>query len=349
MKHIFILNLLIVTLLASCQEATTFSNEDSFWNTGEPSDYGLSSETVQSVFNKADEADNFYALLVIVDGQLLVESYFEGRNANSLFHLRSITKNVTSALTGIALQEGHIESLNQPISSFYQDLGETVDPSITIDHMLHMTPGFRWNEQEEVVGFLTHSNGDPVHNLLQRSMSDVPGARFNYNTLAPHVLTDLIERSYGNSIMNFGNEFLFGPLDIELLSWEDDGYGRQWGGTGLQLRARDVAKFGLLYLQGGEWEGTSILSPEWVENSLSRTSEVPGLNTGYSRYWWVADSNDPPVVYGQGFGGQTLMLIPELNAMIIAFQEHLVSFEQHDVQWKFFVEEIYRPIYNELK
>jgi CubicO group peptidase (beta-lactamase class C family) len=315
----------------------------------DPLSSGLHQDSLKVAIKNASELSNFYALLVLRDGEMVIEEYFKGKSAQDLFHLRSITKNITSAVAGIAIHEGVVDSLDAKISNYYPDILMGDKAVITIRHLLNMSSGLEWNENTEIIGLLEHDIVNPVDNFLSRNLVAPPGRVFNYNTVSPHVVADIIDLKTNLSYQLYTKEKLLEPLQIDRYLWDTDPDGRVWGGVGLQLTARDLVKFGQLYLDNGIWEGTQLVSEEWIKLSSPAQIDRPNSETGYSLYWYTADCLEPSIYFGQGFGGQALILIPEEKMIIIGLQEYLVSLEQSDRQWRNFQENVFRPVYGAIK
>ena len=346
MRILFILFFLI---LASCSNSSTELEEDTASNPMVPEVDGLDKSLLETAIVNARNATNFYALAVIKDENVVVEEYFRSKNSNTLFQIRSITKNFTSALAGIAIDQGVLSNLDMQIKEVYPSLTLGSKCDITLRHLLNMSSGLIWNEQQEVVDLLEGRIEDPITDFLSRELEYSPGTNFNYNTLSTHIVGNLIEINSGNTFKAFAKTHLLAPLEIDSFSWETDFDGRVWGGTGLGLKMADVAKFGQLYLNKGSWNGEQLVPQEWVALSATEQISIPQSSSGYGLQWYVAENLDKKVFFGQGYGGQALMLIPDENMMIIAFQEHLVNNEQHMAQWNNFLNLVFTPIYQAIE
>ncbi|MDX1406949.1 MAG: serine hydrolase domain-containing protein, partial [Saprospiraceae bacterium] len=160
-----------------------------------------------------------------------------------------------------------------------------------------------------------------------------------------HIVADLISKHTGLPFEDYVKQRLFDPLGITRYSWERDPDGQVWGGFGLQLTARDLAKVGQVYLDQGRWQGSQLVPSDWVERSSVAQIEVPTSNSGYSLQWWISESTGTRIFFGLGFGGQVLMVIPAKDIVIVALQEHLVSFSQSNTQWQNFATRIFGPVF----
>lgn len=319
---------------------------DAYWQKEDPALHGFQPDSLQLARTNAAGLTNLYALLVVRHNKLVVEDYFHGKGPNDLLHLRSITKTITSALAGIALEAGALPGIDTSIKPFYPDLISGAKDSITLRHLLNMSSGLSWDEETEVVDLIENRITDPVRTLLSRNLSDPPGAAFNYNSVSPHVVAQMLAKLTQQTLLAYAEDRLFAPLSITRKNWERDPQGAEWGGFGLQLTARDLAKFGQLYLNGGAWEGRQIVPPDWVAQSAIKQIQPGTANSaGYSFQWWTSTSLGTPIFYGQGFGGQGLFLIPEKDLLIVALQDPFVSFDQSARQWNDLVGKVFYPVY----
>ncbi|MCL6265489.1 serine hydrolase domain-containing protein [Flagellimonas myxillae] len=310
---------------------------------------GLDTSLLDIAAQNASKAENFQALYIVKNGEVMVEEYFNGNASDTKFHLRSITKNITSVLVGIAIEDGVLDGLDYGIKELYQDLLIGEKESLTIRNLLNMTAGLPWDEQTEVLDLIEGRMSNPIENLLSRALESEPGSTFNYNTLLTHLTGEIIGRKSNSSMADYANSKLFIPLDIGSFEWEKDLEGNVWGGTGLQLTMEDLAKFGQLFLDKGRWDGEQLVSQEWIEQSSTVQLQIPQSSSGYSLHWYVADNLDKKVVFGQGYGGQYLMLIPDENMMIIAAQEHLVTYSQNTQQSNNFLNNVFPVIYQSIQ
>jgi len=330
----------------STKVKTTKPSTPEYWKTATLEQAAIDPKPVQKAIAAADAMDGFYALVVIRKGKLVLEEYFDGANVDGLYHLRSITKNVTSALTGIAIDEGQLPGTQQTIGKYFPDLVEAEKKNIQIQHLLNMSSGLEWNENKEIL-FVMNNIEDPIGYALGKELRESPGKKMNYHSVMTHVLSRILEKETEKTIDQLAEENIIGPLGIQTYKWEKDPLGHCWGGFGLQLRARDLAKIGQLYLQKGNWEGKQIVPEDWVEKSTTSQIQTGVEGGGYSNQWWYAeiDFYDAPIFYGQGYGGQCLFIAPDKNLVIVAFQNHFVQSSTARNQWNNMVERVCRPIY----
>jgi CubicO group peptidase (beta-lactamase class C family) len=286
-----------------------------------------------------------HAILIERDGKLIYEEYFDGfdekwgqplgrisMTAETRHDLRSVTKSVVSALVGIALNEGAIPSLDQPIVRWFPEYPELNTPDrkrVTLAHVLTMTSGFEWNEQ---VPYNDPRNDEirmtrdpePLRYALSRPFAVAPGSDYNYNGGLTQVMAAVLVRATKTSLQDYAQTKLFGPLGITDVEWVGDLAGIPAAASGLRLRARDLAKFGSLYLNGGKWNGKQIVPASWVELSTRRHFSFrprPGTDAaskaGYGYFWWYNCEPTPAGLIeartAVGNGQQRIFVLPELK------------------------------------
>lgn len=254
------------------------------------------------------------ALLVARDGRLVMERYYDGARPTDRFDLQSVTKTVVSTLVGIAAGEGRL-SVYRPLEDvFPQQISASRDPRVramTVRDLLTMKAG--WSPAYPVDFAFTI---DPVRVLLGRPLVDRPGRRFVYDNGAYHLLSAALTAATGDSAATYARRRLWGPLRVADAPWQRDDSGLSLGPGGLYLQARDLAKLGQLFLQGGRWGDRQILPRRYVREATRPQSEggAPG-GTRYGYGWWITSS--PVGFEAIGYGGQTLLVVPSLDLVVV--------------------------------
>ena len=297
---------------------------DEYWTNISPELVRMDSSILDNMINEVE--NNYYgvySILVMRNGFIVKEWYSGFSHEDYLFRVYSVSKSVTSALIGIAVDKGYITSLNELVLNYFPDKDiANLDPqkeSITIEHLLTMTTGLHWPEYYPYEHPQNPYNDwkaseDHVEYVLNRTMVATPGETFNYNTGASHLLTAILQRATNMSTIEFANRYLFGPLSIEDYRWLQDPQGVAGGGDSLFLRTRDMAKIGYLFLKGGKWEGRQIISENWVRISTSPKINL-NLNTEYGYQWWIAPSVN--LYRALGYGGQQINVYYEKDLIVI--------------------------------
>lgn len=260
------------------------------------------------------------------------EDFMKGEE--NLVPIYSCTKSIISALVGIALDKGYIESVDQKVSEFFPEW-EELEPnemrdSITVEHLLTHTSGWEWPEWTKWNYSITPftENEDWVRFVLGRSIEARPGTKFNYNSGGSHLLSVIIQRASGMNTLSFARQHLFDPIGIGEVQWPQDPQGYYTGGHGLWMSADDLARFGLLYLSKGKWEDDQIIPEAWVEMSTTRQSEgsMQGGGGEYGYQWWVTalqvGSEQVQVAYALGYAGQFVYIVPEFNMVLVATSQN---------------------------
>jgi CubicO group peptidase (beta-lactamase class C family) len=281
-----------------------------------------------------DRFVNVLSMAVVRNGKLVHEAYSPYCQRNTLHVLASITKSVSSTLIGIAIDKGFIESVDAKVIDLLPEYADAVtDPrfeQITVEHLMTMTSGLEWFEQGSSYNDPRNSeyrmveSEDWVRFVLSRPVRDPPGETFLYNTGGIHLLSAIIKSTTGQYANEFAEEHLFHPMGIRAYQWNRDPRGHPCtGGTdgGVGLRARDLAKFGWLFLHDGTWKGKQIVSPQWIETATRKHQQFPGGRSSYGYNWFpgskVVDGKSYDYVASFGYGGQNLFLVPELDLIVV--------------------------------
>lgn len=317
-------------LLAACNEPAVLEppNIDLTlpWTTASVADVGGSVELVSAGLEKARANDRMLSLLVVKNGRLVVEEYFGSAGPASLHDVRSVTKSVVSALTGIVIDRGDIGHVDSPIGGFLDPLVSDLEPekaAITVGNLLTMTSGLEWDESGGFGDYLEWVRSDDhIGYLLDKPLVAEPGARFTYNSAAVHLLGVVLEQATGMRLPEAADELLFSEMGIARSRWEPLAGGFHNGGVGLDLRPRDLARFGQLFLQRGTSAERRILPAGWVERSSashfdwrSNSGSLRGISYGY--LWWVVPEAREPLYFAWGFGGQYVVVVPEMYLVIV--------------------------------
>jgi len=303
-------------------------------------------EELLTQLSGADDWDNFMetngtqAFIVIQDGTVLYENYYNDTQRDSIVTSFSVAKSFDSALIGKAIEEGYIHSADDPITTYLPELAERDSQfnEITIRHLLLMASGMEYTEMRP----LLFNGDDPLTTYFpdQRNLAlknthiiDPPGQYFQYNKYHPQLLGLILERTTGMTVTNYLQTRIWDPLGMEFEgSWSTDSVESDFEKmeTGVNARAIDFAKFGVLYLNGGNWNGTQILPKAWVDESTlpllpenysdyynDYIKSMPG--TGYYKYmWWGMALEDGSYDFtAEGDKGQFIYVSPENNMVIV--------------------------------
>lgn len=289
------------------------------WPTDIPENQGLSQAALDAVHATFDTFP--LQSSVIVRNGYLVDTYYKDGYADSVFVLNSASKSITSALIGIAIDLGYIESVDIPLSDYFPQVLEYEDTSwrqITLWHLLTHTSGIRSTDNalwEEWRG-----SNNWIDYILALPIDSEPGSAFDYSTGNTHLLSAILEQATGMSMYNFGKKYLFDPVGMDSVQIETDPQGIADGGNGICLTTSDMARFGWLYLNSGSWEGQQIVPSEWVEQSTGIQFKRSAGSADYGYQWWVRTFGyqNYDAFFAQGHAGQYIFVVPQLQ-LVVAF------------------------------
>jgi CubicO group peptidase (beta-lactamase class C family) len=275
-----------------------------------------------------DRLPDAFSLLVVRNGYLVFEKYYSWGSPDKYAVVHSVTKSVTSALIGIAIDRGYLKGVDQKLSEFFPEyLADESDPrkmEITLKHLLTMSAGFRWNDRGPVMRFW-YTSSNWAQFTIQLPQDNNPGDVFTYNSSVSHLLSIILSKSTSVSTLDFARQNLFEPLGIKSAYWHQDPQGYYIGGFGLGLSARDLAKIGYLYLNNGYWNGQSIVPEYWVKESTAQhiqASRSPLYGTfGYGYQWWVKDVDGCSSFRAWGRRGQFIVVVPDLDLVLAVTSE----------------------------
>lgn len=248
-----------------------------------------------------------------------------------LHTLQSVTKTVTSVIIGAAVTRGDFPSIDTPVLRFFDTTRvKNIDDRkrrMTIRHLLTMSGGFDWDENLPYIdpantGVVMEGSYDWVQYTIDRPMAREPGTLFNYSSGETQLLAHIFRQATGRDIEEYATQHLFAPLGIERWFWKRTPAGLADTEGGLYLEAKDLARIWYLWLRNGEWNGTRVISPEWVTASVAPALRVAPRagSPSYGFKWWLQPNPTDTTRFvwaGSGFGGQFPMAIPELDLVVV--------------------------------
>ena len=321
------------------------------WKISTPEAHGLDPKLFAEIYNEAAHLKTIYSLLVIKNGQLIAEGYFNKGSVDQLSKRASVTKSYVSAMVGLAIKEGCLSSVDQKMINFFPEVADQITDkrkkSITIRQMLQMRDGYPWEETDSVY-WNTIWAGKYIHPIVDIPLTADPGTRFQYSNLTSDWLGIIVARSCNTDLKTFGQKHLFGPLGVTIGDWTRDLDGYYVGSGDIEFTARDMAKFGLLYLHDGEYDGKQLIPASWVKASLRNYSydiTSAGVKSGkvgrylydigYGYQWWNAKSGEHHFEYAWGHGGQFIALLKDLDMVIVITADPFYGKEEHFRAWKY--------------
>jgi CubicO group peptidase (beta-lactamase class C family) len=293
------------------------------WRTATPESQGLDSEALASAIDQVRQQHwGSHSLLVIRHGFVVAAADFYPYRSTAPHDVASVTKTITSTLTGVAVANGAL-TLDRKVLSFFPAEGpadaDARKRAITVENLLRMESGLD-------CGFLP---GEPELEQMKRSanwvqfalalpMKNDPATRPSYCSPGYHVLGSVIGAAARTSELEFARHHLFDPLQIKDVVWGDDPQGRSHGWGDSHFYPADLARLGYLYLHGGEWNGKQIVPREWVTMSTAPTTVGRNQPGGFGVEWNAANGANGRQYGGTGRGGQTLIVWPELDTIVVS-------------------------------
>jgi CubicO group peptidase (beta-lactamase class C family) len=318
---------------------------------------GLDEEMVMAAVDSINNGvySNIHSLLILKNNKLVFEKYFEGEDAiigvgrvgirkhdiDSLHDIRSITKSIVGAAVLIAVANGQIESLDEPIINFFPEFEKFKSEfknEITIKHLLTMTDGLEWDES---ISYADTTNSgrrldnakNPIEYYLSRQSLHRPGTVFNYSAGCTQTLAAIVKKCGGLEIDEFVNQNIFQPLGITTFEWVKRKDGTPIAASGLRMLSRDLLKFGLLYLNNGNYNGVQII-PETLAIEIQSLQFQIEPDFGYGYQIWITTDliNEEPLttVEANGNGGQIIAINKKYNMVIVITAG---NYNRRDLDW----------------
>lgn len=278
--------------------------------------------TLETVLEAVSAVPEITGFILYQNGQVAMEQYWRGHRRDRPQNIKSASKTILSTLVGIAVEQGHIASLDDPVSKYipryFENIDEEMKKTITIRHLLTMSSGLestsfgnygRWVASRDWVGA-----------VLRGRLLNEPGSVMRYSTGDTHILSAVLATATGKSTRRYAEEVLFRPMGIRVGGWDVDPQGVHFGGNNMALSPDALLRFGQLYLNGGVFRDTRIVSQEWVtasfEDHFIATSFNPrGHNYGY--LWWNNRFAGEKAWFAWGYGGQYVFVIPDHDAVVV--------------------------------
>ena len=326
---------LLPAILISCSREP---GEDVFvpyqWETASPASVGMSRQLLDSAFIVASGKEYIDALLVIKDGKIVGEQYYNGFTQDHPHNVMSVSKSMLSAIAGVALQKGYIDGLESKMMDYFPDyVYEGIDPrkfDITIQHLLNMRMGIEGEASDNYGVYMELYNSDNwIKETIEYPLIYDPGERMRYNTFITHILSGVITEATGMSTHEFAFNNLFKPMGIDVDFWEQDPQGIYFGGNSMQITPREMAAFGYMYLNDGMLNGKQIIPRDWVlfsrspSTDMAHPNEWGGLkNYNYANLWWLGQFNLYDCFMAIGYGGQFIFVFPVADLVVVSTAEN---------------------------
>jgi CubicO group peptidase (beta-lactamase class C family) len=337
--------LVMITMLATVLACSPSTLQPSPTPSRPPIDYAaLEAAIEKAITSRPATLDNVRAVLINVDDKTKIAHYRHGFTGDHHEHVWSVTKSVVSTLIGIAIADGLIADLDQPLSALLPEHQKAMSrdvANVTLRQLMSMTAGFRPEMPARALWEKVKTDhGDFVDLLLERRLPLEPDKSFAYSDISAHlvvaVLASALERAGGDqpgTVLDYARAKLFDPLGIVTrpafsdtvidpygdafakagFAWGTDPNGIEIGAYGMRLSAQDMIKLGELYRHDGVWQGKQIVPAEWIRQA-TRPSEV---NPEYGLLWWTVGKPQQLGYAAQGSGGQSIVVLPKARAVVV--------------------------------
>jgi CubicO group peptidase (beta-lactamase class C family) len=292
------------------------------WGYSTPEEQGMDSDVLADMLEEIKETyPSIKSVTVIRNENVVLDAYAYPYSKNNSYSINSIVKSIMSILFGIAIDQGYIESVDQPLTDFFP--AESMDnfdyrkEAITLEHLLTMTPGldcrdsymFNWDWSDPQ----WREIDDWVQYFIDLPMISFPGSRFAYCNSDARVLSVILTRATGMTAQGFANKYLFGPMGLKVNDWNTFQGAYSDGARGIRIKPIDLARVGQLVLNDGVWEGQRIVSEEWLNQSTQPYIEG-NLEDNYGYLWWL---NESGFYAGIGYGGQYMYVVPWADLVVV--------------------------------
>jgi CubicO group peptidase (beta-lactamase class C family) len=295
------------------------------WEVAAPAEHDMDETELESALDYAfTEGRNTQGVVVVRDGVIVAERYDDRADETSWATSWSVAKSVTSALVGIALEEGLIPSVDEPMTTYYPDWEGTPREDITVRHVLQMASGLDFEESydaddlesSDIIQMVLFQE-DQLAYAADRPDLHEPGTVFNYSSGDTQLLSGLLEQVTGMQVSEYAAEKLFDPIGFDQVEWWEDANEHTLTYCCLDTTTRNFARFGQLYLNGGEWDGEAVVPEAWVEESV----EESDASDGYGYQWWLTGNEEADLpgdtFSDRGHDGQFIYVVPSLDLVVV--------------------------------
>jgi CubicO group peptidase (beta-lactamase class C family) len=296
-----------------------------------PEDEAALITAVNEQLNLDPDHDNVRAVLVYVDGEAVLERYFDWPPATH-WDVAAVTNAILSTLVGIAIDEAAIAGVDQVLAQLLPDHRADMSRDLaatSLREVLKMTAGFAGVDRDRTWEYM--ADPDPVGRIL-RAAPDPLGGGFEYSNQGAHLVSAVLARATGMPVVDYARSRLFEPLGIDTdpgagFDWAVDRTGLQLGWGMLKLRPKDLVRFGQVFLDRGEWKGERVVPARWVReatqeqvHTVDRTNRQNAAE-GYGYGWWLTEADGESAYFAYGFGGQLVEVVPSRSLVVVVESE----------------------------
>ncbi|RYY94397.1 MAG: class A beta-lactamase-related serine hydrolase [Comamonadaceae bacterium] len=294
------------------------------WMVASPESQGIAPDALADVLRDGALLPALRALVVVRNGVLVGERYYQGASTDELMPVNSVTKSVASVLVGQALQQGRLPGLSASVGSLLPEAAAKVPGSaaarLTLQQILTGRTGleYDWRSQTPVLA----ASADPIGMALALPTDPAAVDTWRYNDAAVNLLGPILARAHGRDLADVAARDLFAPLGIDRFAWARTGSGDPSTYGGLRLRPRDLARLAWTMADGGRWRGAQVVPAPWVAASLRPAGPAdwrvaPVRDVGYGLLWFTGQLHGRRVAWGWGYGAQFALVVPELRLAVV--------------------------------
>jgi CubicO group peptidase (beta-lactamase class C family) len=287
-------------------------------------------------YARAAEIPHMYSMLVVRNRYLVAEQYFDAASRYSARPVASVGKSVIGALVGIALEDGFLVDLDQRMIDFFPEYDMPgLDPrkrDITIRHLLQMRGGYPFDSTNDFFDPLSHSSDWMRFIIVNWQLERTPGTGWDYSSASAHLLSGILTKATGMSLLEFANRFLFGPMGQPIEYWPRDPQGYCVGPGDVHLTPLQLASFGQMILDHGRWRGRQVVPSMWIADTLMDYSSTwygdsiwPYRDIRYGYLWWHAEVAGHDLYFAWGHGGQFVSIVPALELVVVTTAYNFVG------------------------
>jgi CubicO group peptidase (beta-lactamase class C family) len=274
----------------------------------------------------ASELPRLHSLIVSWRGEVVLERYFNGARAARAANVKSVSKSIISTLVGVAIERGLVSGPETPISTYFPEVIKDRDERkqrITIEDLLTMRSGLESTSNRNYGRWV--QSGNWVQHALAKPLFAMPGTEMEYSTGNTHLLSAILTKATRTSTWQFAQDAVAKPLGFTLPRWPQDPQGIYFGGNDMLLTPRQMLAFGELYLHEGRVNNRQVVSERWIERSFVPRgfSRISGQRYGYG--WWMRELAGHQAYFAWGFGGQYIILVPDLELVVVTTSASTVA------------------------
>ncbi|MDQ1563812.1 MAG: hypothetical protein QOH44_268 [Actinomycetota bacterium] len=301
-----------------------------------PESQNVSASAISDFATALGGLDSVHSMMVLRHGKVVGEQWWTPGGPDIPHVMWSLSKSFTSTAVGLVISDGLLSLNDRIVDLLPEDLPAEIDENLaalSVRHLLTMTSG---HASESLPDSDRGADTNWARHALAQPLEFEPGSRFVYNSGATYLLSAIVQRLTGETVLDYLTPRIFEPLGITGPTWEQSPQGITVGAWGLSIRTEDVARFGQLYLQRGQWEGAQLVPSDWVSQATSRqvsnegSSDQPDWIQGYGFQFWQCRFG---AFRGDGKDGQFCIVMPEQDAVVVLTAELTDMRAELDLVW----------------